>query len=357
MPLLGKTDVMTPLERVTAFMTGQPYDRIPCNPNLGDHAAQIAGFTVAEYHNSAAKMAASHIAAYATYGHDFIGLGPGHAGVAEALGSQLGFPENGTPFVEKFALAGTTDLTSFQIPDPLKAGRFPLFLDALDEVTMKVGHNVPIGFVIGGPLSAAYSLRGAEALMKDLYIRPHFVHELLDLCVKSTIPFLREVAKREAGIVIVDPVSSGSLISPALFRKFSLPYLKQLVSAIGEFTRPPVLHICGDTKKILGDMVDTGAGGLSLDNAIDLFEAKRQVGSQVLIIGNVNPAESMYRGTPEAVRLDVKNCLKKAHDSPKGFMLALGCELPIKTPPENVHALMAAARMYGKYPYSPDLFS
>ncbi len=357
MPLTGTTDLMTPLERVTAFMTGQPYDRIPCNPNLGDHAAQVAGYTVAEYHNCPVKMAASHLAAYGIYRHDFIGLGPGHAGVAEALGSKLGFPENGTPFVEEFALGKTTDLTSFPLPDPLKAGRFPLFLDALDLVSEKVGHEVPIGFVIGGPLSAAYSLRGAEALMKDLYLRPEFVHELLDLCVKSTIPFLREVAKRNAGIVIVDPVSSGSLISPAQFRKFSLPYLKQLISAITEFTRPPVLHICGDTKKILGDMVETGAGGLSLDNAINLEEAKRQVGSRVLIIGNVNPAESMYRGTPETVRLDVKSCLKKGHDSPKGFMLALGCELPIKTPPENVHALMAAARSYGKYPYHAELFN
>ena len=357
MPVTGTTDAMTPLERVTAFMTGQPYDRIPCNPNLGDHAANIAGFTVAAYHNSAAKMAEAHVAAYNTYGHDFIGLGPGHAGVAEALGSKLGFPEYGTPFVAEFALANTTDLTPFDIPDPLKAGRFPLFLDALDRVTERLGHEVPIGFVIGGPLSAAYSLRGAEALMKDLYVRPNFVHELLDLCVNSTLPFLKEVVKRGAGIVIVDPVSSGSLISPALFRKFSLPYLKQLIRGISDFTQPPVLHICGDTKKILGDMVASGAGGLSLDNAIDLEEAKRQVGSQVLLIGNVNPAESMYRGTPETVREDVRNCLKKAHDSPKGFMLALGCELPIKTPPENVHALMAAARSYGKYPYAPELLN
>ncbi len=352
-----KKDIMTPLERVTAFMTGQPYDRIPCNPNMGDHAAKIAGYTVAEYHNSAAKMAASHISAYATYGHDFIGLGPGHTGVAEALGSKLGFPEYGTPFVEQFALAQTTDLSTFDIPDPYKAGRFPLFLDALDEVTGKLGQEVPIGFVIGGPLSAAYSLRGAEALMKDLYVRPEFVHELLELCVKSTLPFLKEVAKRGAGIVIVDPVSSGSLISPALFRKFSQPYLKQFIAAISEFTHPPVLHICGDTKKILGDMVETGAGGLSLDNALDLEDAKRQVGSQVLLIGNVNPAESMYRGTPETVQLDVKNCLKKAHDSPRGFLLALGCELPIKTPPENVHALIAAARSYGQYPYVPEVFN
>lgn len=349
-------DQMTPLERVTAFMTGQPYDRIPCNPSLGNHAATIAGLTVAEYQNSAAKMAGAQIFAYQTYGHDFVGLGPGHTGVAEALGTGLAFPDDSTPFVRDFALQDTIDLSGLTIPDPLKAGRFPLFLEALDIVTERLGHEVPIGFVIGGPMSAAYSLRGAEALMKDLYVRPEFVHELLDLCVKGTIPLLKEVAVRGAGIVIVDPVSSGSLIGPGFFRQFSLPYLKQLIDAIREFATPPVLHICGDTRKILGEMAETGAGGLSLDNAIDLAEAKRQVGSQVMIIGNVNPAESMYNGTPELVRLDVKNCMKKAHDSPKGYLLGLGCELPIKTPPENVHALIDAARIYGKYPYDTELF-
>lgn len=357
MSTTSSMDRMTPLERVTAFMTGQPYDRIPCNPSLGDHASRVAGLTVAEYHNSAHNMAGAQILAYRTYGHDFVGVGPGHTGIAEALGTKMAFPHDSTPFVAEFALANSTDLNALEIPDPNRAGRLPLFLEALDILKAGVGHEVPIGFVIGGPLSTAYSLRGAEALMRDLYQRPDFVHDLLDLCVRSSIPLLREVSKRGAGIVIVDPVSSSSLISPGQFRKFSLPYLKQLIGAIREFAPPPVLHICGDTRKVLADMAESGAGGLSLDNAIDLEVAKREVGSRVLLIGNVNPAESMYRGTPETVRLDVKNCLKKAYDSPRGFLLALGCELPIRTPPENVHAFVDAARRYGAYPFNPELFA
>ncbi len=352
-----RPDLMTPLERVTAFMTGRPYDRIPCNPSMGDHAAKISGMKVSECHNSAQKMARAQITAYRTYGHDFVGLGPGHSGVAEALGSKLGFPDYGTPYVAKFALGDTTDLSGLDIPDPLKAGRFPLFLDALDILVEELGNEAPIGFVIGGPMSTAYSLRGAEALMKDLYLNPEFVEDLLDLCVRSAIPFLKEVAKRGAGILIVDPVSSGSLISPGLFRKFSLPYLKKMIGEISGFSSPPVLHICGDTRKVLKDMADTGAGGLSLDNAVDLAEAKDQVGAEVLLIGNVRPAATMYLGTPELVEENVRECLRKAYDSPKGFLLALGCELPIKTPPENVHALVNAARKYGRYPYNPELFN
>ena len=35
-------------------------------------------------------------------------------------------------------------------------------------------------------------------------------------------------------------------------------------------------------------------------------------------------------------------------DSPKGFILATGCQLPIGTPEENVDAFIYAARKYGR---------
>ena len=103
-------------------------------------------------------------------------------------------------------------------------------------------------------------------------------------------------------------------------------------------------------------MVDTGAGLLSLDNTIDLAEAKREVGERITLVGNIRPADSMLLGTPETVEDNVKECLSKGYDSPRGYILALGCELPIKTPPENVHALSQAVRKYGRFPYQPELW-
>jgi len=90
---------------------------------------------------------------------------------------------------------------------------------------------------------------------------------------------------------------------------------------------------------------------------VDLEFAKQEVGHKIQICGNIRPAETMYLGTPETVEENVKECLRKGYDSPKGYILAMGCELPIKTPPENVHALSAAVRKYGRYPYNPELFA
>jgi uroporphyrinogen decarboxylase len=65
----------------------------------------------------------------------------------------------------------------------------------------------------------------------------------------------------------------------------------------------------------------------------------------------------MFLGTPALVEENVKECLRKAWDTPKGFVLAMGCGLPIPTPPDNIHALVGAARRYGRYPYDPARFA
>lgn len=349
-------DTMTPRERISAVATGKPFDRIPCIPSLGEHAALLIGVKVSEYHLSARLMAQGQIEAYKVYGYDGVGVGPGHQGVAEAAGSTLAFPDYGTPYISEYAVKEKADLDRLSIPDPHKDGRLPVFLEAIEILIDEVGEENPVSLVLGGPISTASSLRGTEPLMRDLYYDPEFAHRLLSFSVEATVPFVREVVKLGAGIGIVDPVSSGSLLSAAQFRQFAFPYTKRLVEEIGKVGAPPALHICGNTSRIWNDMVETGAGSLSLDNVIDLEEAKKAVGDRITISGNIRPSETMLFGTPATVEENVKECLRKAYDSPKGFLLALGCALPIRTPPENIHALVRAAKKFGRYPYDPELF-
>ena len=51
----------------------------------------------------------------------------------------------------------------------------------------------------------------------------------------------------------------------------------------------------------------------------------------------------MVLGTPADVRANARECFAKGAGNPKGYILGLGCALPINTPPENVHALIDAA--------------
>ncbi len=351
-------DEMTPKERMEAMISGKSFDRVPCNISIGDHAANLIGAKVSELHFFSDKVLEGQIASNEKYGIESSWVGPGLGGIAEALGSKLIFPDHGAPYVSEFAIKNDDDLEKLSVPNPKKAGRFPFVLESAEKLSNIFGKEIPVTIEIPGPFTSVGNLKGIEKLLRDSIKNPDYVHKVLRLVTDTTIEFIKEAAKIDVNIGIADPSSSGTLISKNMFEQFALPYLIEIVDIIKVLGKDsPYLHICGNTKKILNLMADTGAGSLSIDDAVDLEEAKNIVGKRVALIGNVKPTETMYLGTPEDVEKDAKECLKKAYDTPKGYVLALGCGFPIDTPPENVIALRDTARKYGKYPYKPELFS
>lgn len=342
-------DEMTPRERIDALLSGCTHDRIPCHPFIGDHAATVLGIAVAEYHRSPQQMARAQIAAWRRYGHDWVGVGP-VLGIVECLGTTFTYPEQAAPYIVEHAIHDTSDLDRLTIPDP-RDERIALYLEAVAQISAEIGHEVPVSLNVRSPFSTAANLRGAEELMRDLACRPEFAHRLLRFALESTIPVLEAAKGLNVRFGTSDPVASGSLISPRHYREFAQPYERELIGAMERISGyPALLHICGNTRKIWHDMVDTGAGFLSLDDVVDLAEAKSAIGERAVLVGNVRPTESMYLGNPEQVRENVRHCIAAAGDTPRGFMLAVGCGMPIHTPPANVHALVDAVREFGRLP-------
>lgn len=81
---------------------------------------------------------------------------------------------------------------------------------------------------------------------------------------------------------------------------------------------------------------------LSLDDQVDLAEARAKVGDRVGLIGNITPTAA-WPTAAQATSAQSRECFEKGVGNPKGYILGLGCALPINTPPENVHALFDAA--------------
>ena len=147
--------------------------------------------------------------------------------------------------------------------------------------------------------------------------------------------------------VVVDPVATGSVLGRRQFDEFALPYLKQLHGHIAARGLPVVLHICGQTSRILDAMAEAGANLLSLDD-ISMAEARDRVGARVALMGNVRPAQTLLKGKPEDVLREVRELCAIGRGCPAGFVLGSGCEVPTDSPPENLDAMMAGAREYGR---------
>jgi uroporphyrinogen decarboxylase len=59
-----RADRMTPSERLAAYGRGDPIDRLPCVPIVGNTAARVVGVRVSELRGNGRLIARAQVAAY-----------------------------------------------------------------------------------------------------------------------------------------------------------------------------------------------------------------------------------------------------------------------------------------------------
>ncbi len=352
-----KKDAMTPKERMQAFAKGEPIDRIPCTPSMGVTLSSLVGKTTREYYTSAEVTAEVEIAIFRKFRQDGVGVGVALREIAEAMGTKVAYPENDISYVEKPALNDINEVSKLSPCDPYKDGKLPLKLKAVKIVNDTLSKEVNIGFNIPAPFTTASDLLGTEKFLKALIKNPEKVHELLEIVTESNFRIIDIVANMGIGFSMSDPISSSSIISKRLYEKFSMPYTKMCVDRMREKSgKGTSIHVCGKSKEIWDSLLKTGIVTLSIDNIEDMEVAKKSVGDKVCLVGNIPPVDIVRYGTYDDVVRESKLCIKKAYDSPKGFILNTGCQIPLDSPIENIQAIMDTARSFGAYPIKPELW-
>ena len=273
--------------------------------------------------------------------------------MAEAMGSEIKYSKNNVAQLAKPALR-LSEVDNAKLVDVDKDGRLPIILDAVRKVKDRLGKEVSVSASVTGPLSIAAMVLGTEQLLIGMIKKPEKVHQLMKVIVENNNRLIKRLVEMGVSIGFPDPVSSTALISVEQYRKFSLPYFKKNVDYVKSLGGGCGLHICGTSRKLWEDLRDTGIGAFSLDNVESLEEAKIVLGGTMGIQGNVPPVDVMKLGTPHDVLRAARECIRQGWDSPNGFTLTSGCQMPANTPEENMQALMDAARIFGRWPIDPE---
>ncbi|MFO7918117.1 MAG: uroporphyrinogen decarboxylase family protein [Anaerolineae bacterium] len=118
------------------------------------------------------------------------------------------------------------------------------------------------------------------------------------------------------------------------------PYIKEIVATLDTV---PILHICGRTNHLIEAMIETGVQGLSLGPMVDFAETIKEIPEEAVLLGNLDPVRVLNGRTPSGVYRATPELMETMapHDN---FILSTGCDLPMDTPLENIHAMMDAAR-------------
>lgn len=341
---------MNSLERVRAVLGGSLPDRLPVLPQSFLFAAQTGGYSIGEINRSPEIMARCHVESMEKYGYDGCIVDIDDAALAEACGAKVIYREDNVAVVKESepALKSLRDIDSLHMPEPERDARLPEWLEVTERIAGKIGKEaLVLGRADQGPYNLLCLLRGAQNFMLDLLTEEApVIYHALSWTLKAHTRFAKAQLKAGAHVTSMgDAYASPNLISPDTYRKFALPYEQEVVKAVQDEAHPYSIHICGDTTKIIGDMAATKAKILEIDWKLDMGSARKQIPKETVLMGNINPSDPMYLGSPLQVEEQVQKIIRETKGL--GVIISSGCALGANTKPENVAAMVRAAKKYG----------
>jgi uroporphyrinogen decarboxylase len=225
----------------------------------------------------------------------------------------------------------------------------PYVAETIALVTTELAGHVPLVGFAGAPFTvASYLVEGGPtrtfARVKALmHGDPTTWHALADALADLAIAFLR--AQVDAGAAAVQLFDSwAGCLSPAEYARFVLPSTTRVLGEVAALGVPSILFGVG-TGELLGQMATAGPDVVGVDWRVPLDEARRRIGPQCAVQGNLDPAICL---APEDVVLaEARDVLTRAGEAP-GHIFNLGHGVLPETDPAILQAVVALVHAEGR---------
>ncbi|WP_165233661.1 uroporphyrinogen decarboxylase family protein [Aquisphaera insulae] len=335
---------MTGRQRILAMIDGQAVDHLPLMPITMMFAADVAGEKYGTYARDHRVLADAQFRTAEAFGFDYVSAISDPAREVADLGGAVGWFEDQPPAVveSRALLEDKSRLAGLKLPDMTRDGRMRDRIEAVRLLRQKVGDDRVVEGWVEGPCAMAADLRGLNTLMLDFHDDPDFVAQLLDFVVTMETAFAEAQVEAGADVIGVGD-AAASLIGPRLYETFIVRRERQLVAAIKAVGARVRLHICGNTRKIVGGMGTLGCDIVDLDFPCPIHEARSAMGPDQVLLGNLDPVRVVRDGTPESIGRELSRCFEEAGSR---YIVGAGCEIPRGTPEANLRALADFARSH-----------
>lgn len=322
----------------------KPAPRVPVTIiGGGAWAVHRAGKTFAQIKNDPGQIADAFVRYGRQFGLDLLWMGSNFINYPiHFLGCGLKDDSADSPGLEGSVIKSLDELESLSIAKVLNHPTMQSIIRAHHLVADALGKETLVIPTNWAPFTFAARILGVENTMMATIGDPERLTRLIRFATDLIWAISEQVLAHEdiPGVNFSDPVASGDLISPPTFRAFSAPALKDLVGRARSRGKFAMIHICGNTGKILEDVLKIGPHCFSLENKVALKTAKEILGGKVCVAGNVSPTGAFLNGKPEEVLAEARACLEAWGNDP-GYILTVGCDFAKNVPRENMMALMS----------------
>jgi uroporphyrinogen-III decarboxylase len=272
----------------------------------------------------------------------------GMAAEPSGFGVKLHFYTNRPPSIEP-VVSDIETWSDVRPADPNEDGLMPLVLRSytLAEERLRAD-GLGIRMVCArGPMAVASFVMGITSLMMGIAQNPKAVTRILDTMTSTIIHWLHaqlDTLHQPEGIMLMDDLVG--MISEKDYKTLVHPHLRRIFDEFEGLVR--VFHNDTPCPHLFTHLADANFDVFNFSHKIDIGEAKAIMGHRVALMGNVPPVDVGMRGSPEEVSKWAQTCLDKAAPG-GGMILSFGGGVSPETPAENIDALLAAAREWGKH--------
>jgi len=336
---------MTGRQRFFAALRGEQVDRAPVFPLLMFLTVDRAGITYRQFATDGKALADAQLSVQERFGIEAITSCSDAFRVSGALGGEMVYPEDTPPHLAKPLVAGAADLKKIVRPDPADpANRMGDRVRATAEMVKARTEDFAVLGWIDMPFAEACSVCGVTEFMLLLSDDPATAHEILRRLTDVVIDFALAQAAVGADMIGAGDAAS-SLIAPAQYGEFALPYEREVCRAIHNAGCTVKLHVCGNTTGHLPLMATLDADLFNVDHMVPLeLSRDAYAGAGKCYKGNLDPVNDMMRVSPEVCEAKAHRCIEIAGDT--AYMLSPGCEVPAETSDEVFRAFCDAPKTY-----------
>lgn len=256
-----------------------------------------------------------------------------------------------TTYSTRYLLKDEADFEIWNAYYPVPTG---VDFTPIQEVKDRLGDNGiirshPFSPGQGSPWQSLCTLFGTQKSILMGMDEPELLHHMLAGILEKTLRVSEMWVGTPADMVEVGGgAGSSTVISPAFYTEFGLPYDQRQNAIFHEAGLKVVNHFCGGLMPMLDLVIESGADGLEtmtppeMGGDCDLKEASRRVGDRLFFIGGFDQNRGLEHGDPETVRELVFDCFEATKDH-AGYILCPSDHF-FHGDPENLQAFADAAK-------------
>ena len=226
-----------------------------------------------------------------------------------------------------------------------------VYFNDVDNVEGLLPDGMKLIVNIGPLFGGIWRSMGLETFAIACIEQPDLVRAIADKTGQLLVDIAADVVQRDyvGAVWLGDDIAytEGLMVRPGFYREYVFPYYAQIGRLCGTSDKLFIYHSDGRLLEVLDDLIDCGIQAINPNEpaSVDIVQLKRDWGSKVSFIGNVD-VDLLSRGTPQQV-VEATRFLIDSVAPGGGFALASGNTVTDYVSLENYKAMIETVHEYG----------